>query len=598
MKNRLHHYICIFVVLEILQSSICYAKTISDTRRTKRELSIAETSQLEGDANHAKEINLEHEEESDNDDLEKDGMHQDDTKKERKISRKAANAVISADLHPSNAEESFDLDNASNSQHSNEGSEGTEEEDEEAINRERDKNEEASNLVRLPRGVNGDFNRYTDQDERSSLYDDYEAKDVAKRGVLSGSKDYEEVEDDSPGIEDMAAVQESTNEAENGETPKDARVKRDQAEISEMVDKSKSSLDDSAVLEESKTAAKNPYSRDVSHIESSKSINEAPASSDKDFESKDVISKLSDSSKIQEPASIVASSKRDESNAEYEKRVEEEIQRKIDSIKEEIQRDIETQQRIRDIEDNNARFDELQNQENEDEERQIFQGEPIKKRQTTDPRAKRSVRESADDAIASLQRNDKKRSLKRDQHKKRQHRSGKIDKLDSSKENENLNRIVVANHKSSEQIPLKEFSKTKRERVRQVFLVNNDQRQKRRRQLRSYTLPSDRTAENELFMNPDLNSYLRPNKMLKASSLVGSDDENNEEEQSPTAEHSDSLLSLTGSSQELNPRLEKEYKEAFGGLQSEPGNALARFKRVKRVLTNGPNAKIKNFGKV
>ena len=74
---------------------------------------------------------------------------------------------------------------------------------------------------------------------------------------------------------------------------------------------------------------------------------------------------------------------------------------------------------------------------------------------------------------------------------------------------------------------------------------------------------------------------------LEKSSLVGSEDENNEEEQNPIAEQSDSLVPLIGSSQELNPRLEKEYKEAFGGLQSEPGNALARFKRVKRVLTNG-----------
>jgi len=73
---------------------------------------------------------------------------------------------------------------------------------------------------------------------------------------------------------------------------------------------------------------------------------------------------------------------------------------------------------------------------------------------------------------------------------------------------------------------------------------------------------------------------------LQLSSI--DENENNEEEQSPTAEHSDSLVPLTGSLQELSPRLEKEYKEAFGGLQSESGN-LARFKRVKRVLTNDPN---------
>lgn len=78
---------------------------------------------------------------------------------------------------------------------------------------------------------------------------------------------------------------------------------------------------------------------------------------------------------------------------------------------------------------------------------------------------------------------------------------------------------------------------------------------------------------------------------LQVSLPVSGEDENNEGEQSLTAEHSDSLVSLTGSSQELNPDLEKEYKEAFGGLQSEPGNALARFKRIKRMLANS-NAKI------
>ncbi|XP_018304067.1 glutamic acid-rich protein [Mycetomoellerius zeteki] len=591
MKNRLYDYICIFVVLEILQSSICYAKIISDTRRTKREISVAETSQLKEDINYAKEINLQHEEKSDND-LEEDGTYQDDTSKKRKISKKAANFMSSTDFCPSKAEESFNRDNVSsylNLQRSNEDLET-----EEATKQERDKNEKASNFIRLPRNINDDFNRYTDQNERSSLYDDYEAKDIAKRGILSGSEDYEEMEDDLPGIEDMAAVQELTNEAEKRETQKDARVKRDQAEISEMLDKSRSNLDNPAKLEESKIVEKNPYSREVFHTELSKSFNEASAPNTiKDFESKDVISKLSGSSKIQEPASIVAPLKKDELNAEYEKRVEEEIQRKIDFIKEEIKRDIEVQQRIRDIENNNARFDELQDQEHEDEERQNFENESIKKRQTV---AKKSVQEIADDEKSSSpEKSEEKRSLKKEQHKKRQHRSNKISTSDTSKQNENLKRQVVADYdKPSEQVPSKELFKKKRERVRQIFLVNNDQHQTKRRQLRSYSLPSAQAvvrSEDELFMNPKLNSYLRTdNRMFEKSLPVGSEDENNEEEQSPTAEQSDSLVSLIGSSQELSPCLEKEYKEAFGGLQSEPGNALARFKRVKRVLTNDPNA--------
>jgi len=79
----------------------------------------------------------------------------------------------------------------------------------------------------------------------------------------------------------------------------------------------------------------------------------------------------------------------------------------------------------------------------------------------------------------------------------------------------------MANDKSSEQIPTKGLFKKKRERIRQIFLMNNDQHRAKRRQLRSYTLPFDRTAvksENELFMNPDLNSYIHTdNKMVKLS---------------------------------------------------------------------------------
>ncbi|XP_018371533.1 PREDICTED: golgin subfamily B member 1-like [Trachymyrmex cornetzi] len=592
MKNRLYDYICIFVVLEILQLSIGYAKIISDTRRTKPEISVAKTSQLKEDTNYAKEINLQHEEKSDNE-LEEDGTYHDDTSKQRKILKKAANFMSSNDLHPSNAEESFNRDNVPsylNSQRSNEDLEKTEEADEEATKRKRDKNEKVSNLIRLSRNINDDFNRYTDQDERSSLYDDYEAKDIAKRGVLSGSEDYEEMEDDLLGIEDMAAVQELTNEAEKRETQKDARVKRDQAEISEMLDKSRSNLDNPRKLEESKITEKNPYLREVSRTELSKNFNEASAPNTiNNFEFKDVISKLSDSSKIQGPANTVALLKKDESNAEYEKRVEEEIQRKIDLIKEEIERDIEAQQRIRDIENNNARFDELQDQEHEDEERQNFENESIKKRQTI---AKRSVQEIADDAITSSEKSEKKRSLKKEQNKKRQHQSNKIGISDISKQNGNLKRQVLTD-KPSEQVPSKELFTKKRKRVRQIFLVNNDQLQTKRRQLRSYLLPSAQAVvrfKDELFMNPKLNScFHMDNRMLEKSSPVGSEDEINEEEQSPTAEQSDSLVPLIGSSQELSPRLEKEYKEAFGGLQSEPGNALARFKRVKRVLTNGPN---------
>ncbi|KAL6259220.1 hypothetical protein P5V15_009140 [Pogonomyrmex californicus] len=574
MKNRLY---CIFVVLEILQSSICYTKIINETCRTKREVSISETSQSEEGTNYAKgiqEINLGHadEEKSENADLEENDTYQDNTEEERKISSR------------SNAEKSIDRDNVakySNLQPSNERSDYIEEADED-VARQRDRNEEKSNLVRLSRNVNSD--KYTDQDDRSSLYDDYEAKDVAKRGVLNGAEDYEEMKDDPSGMmEDMAAVQEreSINESEKRETSKDARVKRDQA-ILKALDESKTNPDNSAMLEESKIAAKEPYSPEVSRIEPAESFSKTPndASEIKDIGSNKMISK-NDSFKTQEPTSLIASpSQRDGSNAEYEKRVEEEIQRKIDSLKEEIQRDIEARQRIKDIEENNIKFNELQDEEYEDEGRQNSESEPIEKRQII---VKKSIQGIADDAATS-KINEKNRSLKREPYKKR---SNKINKLDTSKEN--LKRRFAANRdKFSDQIPSNESFKKKREHIRQVFLMNNDQHRTKKRQSSSYISSSNGKAVksgNELFTNPDLNSFLHTdNKMSQASLPISGENENNEREH--PAEHSDSLVSLTGSSQELNSRLEKEYREAFGGLQNEPGNALARFKRIKRVLVS------------
>jgi hypothetical protein len=68
-------------------------------------------------------------------------------------------------------------------------------------------------------------------------------------------------------------------------------------------------------------------------------------------------------------------------------------------------------------------------------------------------------------------------------------------------------------------------------------------------------------------------------------SAVANEGGNNEEKRTAAVgQHPDSSPFLTKSSQDLSPRLAKEYKEAFGGLQSDPGSALARFKRIKRVL--------------
>ncbi|XP_012228681.1 caldesmon-like [Linepithema humile] len=607
MKNRLYDYICIFVLLEIIPPPICYAKVINDAYRTKRNISVFEIPQSKENVNYAKDLQEVSSKikKKDNNNFEKGDKY---FKEKHKISKRSTNSDENTDFQQSNPEKPINYDNVIainhlNAQRSNDDeSDYAGEADEEMAKQERDKDdkdEETSSLVRLARDVNAGLDKYTDQ-EQSSLYDDYEAKDVAKRGVLGSPEDYEEAEVDSPGIEDVAAMQEQrsmTDEADKREVQNDARVKRDQA-IAEAPDQSKSISDNPVRSVQSKIAPEDSYLHQVSPVESLNSFNEASAPNDaskiKEFGSNEAISKAGDASKIAEPASIITSSKEDEANAKYEKRVEEEIQRKINAIKEEIKRDIEAQGRVRGIEENNARFDELQNQEGEDEEGSSFENEPLEKRQTA---AKRSVREIADIAAASSKRNGKKRSLKKQQRKKPQRtRAKKIGKSDISKKNKNLKRRSVVNHdESSGQTPSKGLSKKKREHVRQTFLVSNEQAKRRRST--SYALPSgptDARSENELLTDQDSNSRLHTdNKMLQAPLSVASEDENNEGERSPiAAAHSNSLASLTGSSQELNPRLAKEYKEAFGGLQSEPGSALARFKRIKRVLESPETEKM------
>ncbi|XP_046600976.1 probable serine/threonine-protein kinase kinX [Neodiprion lecontei] len=57
----------------------------------------------------------------------------------------------------------------------------------------------------------------------------------------------------------------------------------------------------------------------------------------------------------------------DDLDTDYEKRVEQQIQQRIDSIKEEIKRGVEEKQKIREIEVNNAKYDAMQSEDEEDE---------------------------------------------------------------------------------------------------------------------------------------------------------------------------------------------------------------------------------------
>lgn len=416
-----------------------------------------------------------------------------------KISKRSANSA--------NAGKPISYDNAVaishlDTQRSNDASDYAEEADKEMARQERDKDEETSNLIRLARDVNADPDKYTEQDERASLYDDYEAKDVAKRGVLGSPGDYEEAEGDPPGMEDAAAVQEresTIDEADKSEVQNDARVKRDRA-IAEAPDKSEPISDNSAGSAQPKIAPEGSYSHQVGSL---KSFNEASASNDASKIKESGLSEAISKAKTAEPADVITSSRGDEGSAKYEKRVEEEIQRKIDSIKEEIQRDIEAQQRVRDVERNNARFDMLQKREDGDEDRS---SEPIEKRQAA---AKRSVREVAD--AARSRRNGKKQQPAKKQQQQRKKaqptRGKKIGKSDVPKKSKNLKRRSAGDHdRSSGQTSPKGLPKKKRERVRQTFLVSDEQAKKRRST--SYALPTGAKRGNTLFMGRDSNAQL------------------------------------------------------------------------------------------
>lgn len=442
-------------------------------------------------------------------------------RQKREVAKSSLNPVDD-DFQRSNVEKSAD-DNAvnhSSQSDSNEKADYAEEADEEMTRRrERDENEETSNLVRLSRSADL---KYIDQDEGSSLYDDYEAKDIAKRGA----EDYEEVEEDSPGVlEDMAAVREeesTADEAERRETRSDARVKRNQATSESLDNNVKPGASDllesegtrsggtalelrldPGSLEESKIAADESSSRQVSNVELSRGIDEPS------LPNNCASNKLEGSASNEAVSSPLGASAED-ANAEYEKRAEERIRRKIDSMKDEIRRDIETQRRIRDIQENNAKFDELQ-----EEESRNFEGDSIEKRQSV-PK-KRSIRDV--EAVASSKSADKKRSPRGEPCEKSQRRSSETDKSDNSSRKRSSRekpkrRSAKHRDESSGQSPSKEFFKKKRERARETILVKKDRHRAKKRHSRSYALPSggsDGKLEDELALNQDVNSYLRTN---------------------------------------------------------------------------------------
>ncbi|XP_012136534.1 uncharacterized protein LOC105661979 [Megachile rotundata] len=506
-------------------------------------------------------------------------------------------------------------------------------------------------------GENSD--RFIDQEERSSLYDDFETKDVAKRGI-SGAEDYEELDEDFIESEEDAAVDEQESvddEIDKKKVRGDSRVKREHDDSKEseaqqvsaktedvaspsdfvndakvedvsmnrdIVSEGRGKSSDSQINKvdsndqehlkrdatekqeiDSKVSAdrEGDASKQTSALneqavakidENPKTLSQETQEDSADQKAREEIGLSNDNKAanqlVSDSSGLKSSSKVDESkvaeisrpeatnvngaadtsaskdvakldssknvetvpqdqDSDYEKRVEERIQRKIDSIKEEIKREIEEKQRIREIEENNAKFDELHELEDEDEE-QASESES-QKRENLVKRSTQNSRKSGEHENAD------KRSTRR---KKRQN-DGQ-DKV-QSKESDPTKKLIRETPKK--RTILRETSLQKRDNPRQVFLVRNAGKKRRRRSKSSTLVHAQRSADSSLHGDVD-----DEKKMLA-------------EQDSLAEKKSGSVASLTGNGEELGP-LATEYGEAFGGLHGEPGVALARFKRIKRVL--------------
>ncbi|XP_043514357.1 protein maph-9-like [Frieseomelitta varia] len=411
---------------------------------------------------------------------------------------------------------------------------------------------------------------FIDEEERSNLYDDLESKDVVKRGI-SGAEDYEEVEDDAAGAAEDTAALEGNSLSQEEETQRrkvhgDVRVKREhensKGESEEKSEDPGASGDSSSDRKRSDNGNKAAEASGKDSNDQSKkrdAVEKSENCSRQQFDSKPI----GETVKIQGPRSEIVTDVRTQetdlsgkalndlmldpstilegiprkskvveaensrnADEDYQKRVEEQIQRKIDSIKEQIKREIEESQRLREIEENNARFDELRELEKEDDEHEASlvgqdASKSADKSQARDNAAKRST----------------KRSKRHDNTVRESEISTSMRKRSTTK----------SESRAADEVP--------RKRARQAFLVTTDRKKKRRR--RRSRNSEGRKLEDSLPADLSLDS--------KLSEALGAD-KSGEDEKAV-----------------LGP-LATEYGEAFGGLNGDPGMELARFKRIKRVL--------------
>ncbi|XP_031833802.1 uncharacterized protein LOC116427509 [Nomia melanderi] len=172
----------------------------------------------------------------------------------------------------------------------------------------------------------------------------------------------------------------------------------------------------------------------------------------------------------------------EQSDKDYEKHMEEQIQRKIDSIKEEIKREIAKNEQLKEIERNNARFDELldQEEEEEEEEQQAAEAESSGMKENLSKRSARNLDKS------QTRSNGDKRSVRlQKRQKESMQTSGSSDsRLEKKSARQKVGKRSVGSSQLDQGSNV--MSLKKRNSPREVYLVRRDRNAgKKRRRRRS-----------------------------------------------------------------------------------------------------------------
>ncbi|XP_061926892.1 LOW QUALITY PROTEIN: uncharacterized abhydrolase domain-containing protein DDB_G0269086-like [Apis cerana] len=179
---------------------------------------------------------------------------------------------------------------------------------------------------------------------------------------------------------------------------------------------------------------------------------------------------------------------------DYQKRVEEQIQRKIDSIKEEIKREITENQRIREIEENNAKFEELRDEEEEEEDEEeddqenesaIDKRDTVSKRSSENPVSADKSPQIREEKRAGMVRRKKRQGENNGNNNNNNNNNNNQEKQDANESNSSKKSRQAATMKKRSAAKLEaqdpEKIPRKRERPREVILVERPERKKKRR---------------------------------------------------------------------------------------------------------------------